>query len=281
MMEVRRPFGLDAAAAIVIALCWLVEGSAIAADLSTASLARPAEPSAFGSFLAGRHAQDVKDFGSAADFLAEVLAGQSEDVSLLQDTFIAMASEGRFVEAADIGRRLQALGAQSETINLILALQDLKAGDLEAATTDVEKLSTDGLGRFTVPLVRAWVYLEGGKLDAALAAMQPLSGVAGVQSLNSLHLGLINELGGRPAEAAKAYEETTQDTEKLSFRVVEIVGNFYLRQGQADKAQALYERFRAAYPDNPLIGLTIAESKAGRKATAVAATPRQGLAEAL
>ncbi len=281
MIEVRRPPGFGIAAATGLAMCWLADDPASAADLAATVAARPTEPSAFGSFLAGRHAQDVKDFGSAADLFAEVLATQPEDVALLQDTFIAMANEGRFVEAADIGRRLQRLSAKSETIDLILALQNLKSGDIGAATADVEKLSTDGLGRFTVPLVRAWVYFEAGKFDAALAAIQPLADVAGIETLYSLHLGLINELGGHPAEAAKAYEETIKDSEKLSFRLVEIVGSFYLRQGQTNKAQALYERFREAYPDNPLIGLIIADGKAGRKATPVAITPRDGLAEAL
>jgi len=258
----------------------LLVASTVPLAARAASTAADPAPGSFGSFLAGMHAKEDGDFGAAADYLSKVLKQDPENLELLQDTFIAMASSGRLEEAASIGQKLEAQDAGSDTVSLILAVADLRAGKLDSADSRLAGLSNNGLNQFTLPLVRAWTALERGKTDEALAALEPLSAVKGVQTLYDLHVGLLNELAGKPAEATTAYERAMADAEKLSFRSVEIVGNFYQRQKQADKARAIYEKFRGAYADNPLLPMLVARQDDTDPAPIVASA-RDGLAEAL
>ena len=267
MNDVRRVIVLGTMAALLSASpAW------------AASSTGEAGPAGFGDFLAGMHAQQVRDYNAAADYLSDVLANDPDNVDLLQQSFIAMASGGRLEEAAAIGRKLEGKDAGSDTVSLILAVQDLKAQKIDAAAARLAGLSTTGLNQFTVPLVRAWVAVEQGKLDEALATLAPMGEVRGVQSLYNLHVGLLNEIGGRPGAADAAYVKATADAERLSFRLVEIIGNHYQRQNQPDRAQAVYDKFRGAYPDNPLLPLLL-ERRNGAAAPVIASA-RDGLAEA-
>jgi tetratricopeptide (TPR) repeat protein len=267
MSDVRRVVMLGTmAAALLIS----------ASPAGAASNSAEPGPGAFGEFLAGMHAQQVRDYDAAADYLSDVLANDPDNVDLLQQGFIAMASGGRLEEAAVIGRKLEGQDAGSDTVSLILAMQELKAQQIDAALARLAVLSTTGLNQFTVPLVRGWVTLEKGKIEDAIATLGPLAEVRGVQSLYNLHVGLLNEVGGRTAEAEAAYGKATEDPEKLSFRVIEIIGNFHQRQNHADRAQALYDKFRGAYPDNPLLPLLLER----KESTPVVGSAREGLAEA-
>jgi tetratricopeptide (TPR) repeat protein len=267
MSDVRRVVVLGTMAA-----AWLISASPAGAASS------PGEPGpgAFGDFLAGMHAQQVRDYDAAADYLSDVLANDPDNVDLLQQGFIAMASGGRLEEAALIGRKLEGQEAGSDTVSLILAMQELKAQKIDAALARLAALSTTGLNQFTVPLVRSWVTLEKGKVEDAIALLAPLAEVRGVQSLYNLHVGLLNEVGGRAADAEAAFTKATEDPDKLSFRVVEIIGNFHQRQNHADRAQAVYDKFRGAYPDNPLLPVLLER----KESTPVIASAREGLAEA-
>jgi tetratricopeptide (TPR) repeat protein len=121
--------------------------------------------------------------------------------------------------------------------------------------------------------------LENGKLDEALAALAPLAEVR-AWTLYDLHVGLLNELGGRPAEADAAYKKALAEPEKLSFRVVEIIGNFYQRQKRPADAKAVYDAFGTTYPDNPLLPL-LTEKQADANVAPIIGSARDGLAEAL
>jgi tetratricopeptide (TPR) repeat protein len=282
MTEVRRVITLGALAATMVAFgpaALSVIADAPAPAALAASTPGELGPGDFGNFLAGMHAKEVRDFGAMSDYLSRVLAHDPDNVDLLQQGFIAMASGGRLSEAAEIARKLETQAAGSDTVSLVLAMQDLKAEKRAAALARLTGLSSEGLNKFTVPLVKGWVELEDGKLNDALAALAPLADVKGVETLYDLHAGLLNELGGKPADADAAYKKALDDPQKLSFRVVEIIGNFYLRQKRPGDAKAVYEKFRAAYPDNPLLPLLT--EKAEAKPAPVIGSAREGLAEAL
>lgn len=257
----------------------LVASSALVPAALAASNPEPA-PGSLGSFLAGMHAKEDGDFTAAADYLSRVLKNDPENVELLQDTFIAMASSGRLEEAFGLGQKLEAQDAGSDTVSLILAVADLKAGRVDAAGSRLAGLSNSGLNQFTLPLVRSWAALEHGTVDEALKALEPLASVKGVETLHALHVGLLNEVAGKSAEAAAAYEKVAADTKKLSFRTVEIMGNFYQRQKQPDRARAIYDQFRNEYPENPLLPFLVTQLDKS-KATPIVGSAREGLAEAL
>src|SRR5882757_5410777 len=54
--------------------------------------------SPLGSYLAARHAQVERDYGSAARFLDHALATDSSNYDLVRRTFLLRLSEGRFAD---------------------------------------------------------------------------------------------------------------------------------------------------------------------------------------
>src|SRR5262249_48075537 len=96
MSEVRRLITLGAVAATIVACGPAPLGVLAGAPPAwAASTPRTPSPGDFGNFLAGMHAKEVRDFGAMSDYLSRVLAHDPENVDLLQQGFIAMASGGR------------------------------------------------------------------------------------------------------------------------------------------------------------------------------------------
>jgi tetratricopeptide (TPR) repeat protein len=253
---------------------------AVALTPALADTAAPVAPSS-GDFLAGQHAKETRDYSAAAEFLGAVLRPDTEDLGLLQDGFGTMASAGRFEQAAAIGRRLRELGAGDDMITLVLMLDDYKAGRLDQAVKAAEAMTAKGLQEFIGPLLRAWLYLEGGRADDAAKALAPLGEIDGVKGLYGLHLGLVDELAKRPADADKIYATTAADPALLSFRLAEVYGNFLERQGEREKAKAVYDDFARNFPDNAMIGLVVERWDAKKKPKPLISSARDGLAEAL
>ncbi|MGH6931985.1 MAG: tetratricopeptide repeat protein [Dongiaceae bacterium] len=268
--------GTGTALAVLAGVATMASGAALA-DTGTAPVAAPNS----GAFLAGLHARETHDYSAAAEFLGVVLQGDTVDLDLLQDSFGAMASAGRFEEAARIGLKLQELGARSDIITLVLLLEDYKAGRLDQAIKAAEGLSNDGLAQFVGPLARAWLEVDAARHDDAIKALAPLGEIDGVKGLHGLHLGLINELAKRPADAEKIYQATAADPTQLSFRLAEVFGNFHERRGEWDKAKLVYEKFAENFPDNAMVGLVLDRLEARKKPKPAITSPRDGLAEAM
>ena len=255
--------------------------AALGGTPARADTASPVATPVSGDFLAGLHAKETRDYSAAAEFLGAVLRDDSADFNLLQDGFIAMASAGRFDDAAAIAQRLKDLGGESDAMTIVLLLRDYKAGKLDDAIKTADGMSDQGLAQYVGPLARAWLYVEAGRHDDAVKTLAPLAELDGVKGLHGLHLGLVDELAKRPEDAAAAYQKTADDPTLLSFRLAEVFGNFYERRGEWDKAKSVYEKFAANFPDNGLIGIVRDRVAAKQKPKPLIGSARDGLAEAL
>jgi tetratricopeptide (TPR) repeat protein len=246
----RRLSGLSG----LIALIGLAGCATANAGGETALAGEPLSPSPMGHFLAGRYATDQRDLGAAADLLSVALAADPANPDLLRDTYLATVSEGRMAEAADLARRLVAAGVEGTPARLTLALEAVKAGDNAAARDHLSRLPTDGFNGFIVPLLEAWVAFAGDDVDAALAITESdaLKGVRGLEPVRGIQAGLIAELGGRPEAAAASFDSALAAAVNPPFRMVEIIGNYYQRNGRRDDAAALYGRFVAEQPGSVL-----------------------------
>jgi tetratricopeptide (TPR) repeat protein len=209
-------------------------------------------PSPMGHFLAGRYATDQRDLGAAADLLAVALAADPENTDLLRDTYLAMVSDGRMAEAADLARRLVAAGVEGTPAELTLALEAVKAGNYAVAREYLSRLPQDGFSGFIIPLLDAWVAFETDGVDAALAIADTLIDIRGLEPVRGIQAGLIAEQGGRAEPAAAAFASAIEVAGQPPFRMVEIIGNYYQRSGRRDEAADLYAQFVAANPGTVL-----------------------------
>ena len=257
--------------------------SGAAGVLSLTAAAAETKPSRaaleFGSYLAGHHAYRVRDFGAAARYMGEALQAQPAGVRLLRRTFIAKLASGQAGSARSLARRLLAIEPDAPLAKLSLAVGDLKAGKFESARARLSTIGRRGPNAFTVPLLSAWAEAGLGRYDAALAALRRPGDNARFGAIHSLHAALILDLAGRAQEAEKDYLEAAKQMPRPTVRLVQAIGSFYRRSGDAAEAERRYDAFLAEQSRSPLIESALADLRAGKPATAIVSGGAEGAAE--
>src|SRR6266436_3852168 len=255
-------------------------GLLLAGLLAIAGQAAADPQTPFGAYLAGRHAQERRDYAAAAAWFEDALKSDPESPELITRTFLMEASEGRFDRARALAEKELRLDPTDAVGQLILLIDRVKAGDKAGALGRAETLPADGLHRFLGPLARAWTRMGMGDLAGADAALRQLERFNGLAPLEFYQLGLLYDFAGDPDTAEDNFRKTLDATGQLNWRLTDAIANFYERHGRADKAEALYQRF---IRENA--GSELAESVLARKPTEPPAplvrTTEGGLAEAL
>ncbi len=237
--------------------------------------------SVFGSYLAGRFAENRNDLATAAALMARVLEEDPDNVRLIRRTFFLTLGAGKVDEALELADRLEAAGVEVPTAFLLLAAREIRAGRFEAALGRLADPPRAGLGRYAVPIARAWVQVGLGRYDAALDELRALEKERGFAVLRQLHSGLVLEAAGRPEEAEQVYRSVEKDMGKAPLRVVRALGALLERQGRSAEARALYRQYLRSNPRSLFIRDELARLARGAPPRPVAETPREGVAEAL
>lgn len=149
--------------------------------------------------------------------------------------------------------------------NLVIALDDVRGGRLEAADTRLAELPRSGVTNLVLPLVRGWIAAGRKDADGAAAALKPLSDSSAFATLHALHAALAADFAGDQAGAADSYREAIDSTQTPPFRVIEIAGNFLERAGETERAKSLYDEFLKQNPDTLLLQSALGRIKAGTK----------------
>src|SRR5215468_2207123 len=151
-----------------------VAGLLLAGVLTAGCAAATAAETPFGAYLAGRHAQETRDYTAAAVWFEDALKSDSESPELIARTFLMEASEGRFDRARALAERELKLDPTDPVAELILLIDRFKAGDTAGALARAEALPGDGVHRLLGPLARAWTRMATGDLPGADAALRQL-----------------------------------------------------------------------------------------------------------
>jgi tetratricopeptide (TPR) repeat protein len=241
------------------------------------------EPSSevpFGAYLAGRHAQHMRDYKAAASWFEDALRADPESPELITRTFLMEASEGRFERARTLAESELKLDATDAVAQLVLLMDRIQAGDKPGALARAEALPAEGVHRFVGPLARTWTRMAMGDLAGADAALQEFDKFNGFAPLKYYQLGLVYDFAGRADLAEENFKKTLEATGQLNWRLTDAMANFYQRHGRNDEARALYQRFV-----NDNAGSELAESaitsKPAEPPPALIGSPEDGFAEAL
>ena len=122
----------------------------------------------FGEFLTGRFASAQSDPNTATEEFLKGLAARPDDPELLQQAFLAALMSGRS-EAVQLARQLP----DNQIAALLLADQDVRAGNWQAAEARLNALPRQGLTQLLQPLLLAWTQAGAGNSDAALTTLGP------------------------------------------------------------------------------------------------------------
>src|SRR5262245_28673533 len=175
---------------------WLLPAAAllavVVAELGRAAPEPPASAAQrFGAFLAGRHAQEQREYADAAGFFTRALRFDPDSQELLSRTFLMQAYEGRFADARPLAARELRLDSTDSVADLVLLIDRLQTGDKTGALARAEALPADGLYRYARPPALAWLRMAGGDLAGAAAALQGLERFDGLAALKYFQLGLL------------------------------------------------------------------------------------------
>ncbi|MGC2856184.1 tetratricopeptide repeat protein [Novispirillum sp. DQ9] len=234
-----------------------------------------------GSYLAGRHAQDVSDTSAAADNYLEALKADPGNVALARRAYFFLLAEGRYDRALELAARVLDLDADASVAPLVLAVGAAARDDFAAAWPYVADLEPQGLNSFLVPLLQGWILAGQGRTEDALAALAPMADSPQLDQLHQFHAGLVLDLAGRPDDAMPLYDAAVAPDNPLTLRTVEVVAAFLRRQGRQADALALIGRYREEHPDSVLIEAVFDRFQDRPADWRPIATARQGLAEAL
>ncbi len=198
----------------------------------------------YGAYLAGRVAHLRKDFNNAADFYIVSLQEDPENKELLSRVYIILASKGRISEAAKYAQASLKQGDTNNFIHIITATDDMVSGRYQAALESLNKMKGAVYQEFITPLMASWVYAGMNKPDEALKTIDILKKEPDFKSLYHIQAGMLNDYFGRVDEAQKHYEVIiNEEATEMSFRSLQIIANFYIRNGQKDKAVALVNKY--------------------------------------
>jgi tetratricopeptide (TPR) repeat protein len=274
----------------VIEISWWrrLAGFLLAAALaSTAGIAASAkdEPAGsastpFGAYLAGRHAQEERDYQAAALWYEAALRADPQSPELISRTFSMEADDGRFAEARPLAEQALKLDGSDAVADLVMMVDRVNAGDMAGALARAQALPDDGLHRYVAPLALAWTQMGTGNLAGADAALQGLDKFDGFAPLKDFQLGLLYDFAGNAPKAEEYYKKTLDATGQLNWRLTDAMANFYRRHGRPDQAQAIYKRFVKENPGSELAESVLAMKPAGTPPPLIGSA-RDGLAEAL
>ena len=257
---------------------------------------QPELKKAYGAYLAGRVAHLRKNFNVAADYYMEALNEDPENKELLGRVYVILASKGRISEAAKYAEISLKKGDKNNFTYIIMAVDEMKKGRYEQVNETVGHLDGPVYKEFIIPLMSAWAYAGLNQPDKALKTLAVLDKEPSFRALYHFHAGMLNDYFDRTDEARRHYEIIVNDESmEMSFRSLQVITNFYIRNGEKDKAVQLATRYtdeklladmlnklarniRRAVPkktakivDNPNIGMSEA-------LFSIAATLRQGTA---
>lgn len=242
------------------------------------------EDTKYGTYLAGRVAHIRQNYDLAADYYMKSLNLGLEKTDILSSTYLLLASEGRIDEAAEYALKAREQGDKSNLISFILMAQNAHQNNFEAAFDSLSDLEDSPLNKAVVPLFKAWILTASSKKDEALQTLEALSKDESLLPLYHIHRGMIYDYFDEPDKAFENFETIVNNEQMpLSFRSLQIIGNFYLRYGKKDKIIEVAQKYFTQNNETPMLK-DLAESFQKTNPAHVKKlidSPQKGLAEAI
>lgn len=198
----------------------------------------------YGAYLAGRVAHLRKNFNTAADYYIQALKEDPQNQDLLSRIYIILASKGRIDEAAQYAKISLKKGDNNNITYIIIAVDDIKKAQYASAVKTINNLKGPVYQEFINPLINAWAYVGENKPDKAIKELSVIGKEPSFRALYNFHAGMINDYFDRTEEARKHYEViVNEESLEMSFRALQVITNFYLRNNEKDKAIALANKY--------------------------------------
>src|SRR5258708_38089926 len=149
-----------------------------------------AEDHLFGIYLAGKHAEQLRDYPAAAAWFAKAATIDPDAPELISRDFLMAIGAGDFDHAKTLAPQELKLDSSDALAKRALIIDRLKVGDSATAIKHTQALSQDGIHRFIVPVAQAWSKMAAGDLPGADAPLPQYDKYTGFEPLKNFPLAL-------------------------------------------------------------------------------------------
>ncbi|MDF1792014.1 MAG: tetratricopeptide repeat protein [Thalassobaculaceae bacterium] len=199
----------------------------------------PEAMSISGAYLAGRHADHMRDVGPASLLMDRVVAGGDTGIALKRRAFLLRLEAGRYDDAARLAPEIvDTLDSNAPIANIFLAVQAARAGDFNRAADMIGQLPDNRLNRILSPLLEGWIALGQGNREEAEQAIDGVLELDGFAVLHALHSALIADAAGETGLAAERYDAAVSAMVDPPLRVRLMAAEFKARFDSVEAAMA-------------------------------------------
>ena len=234
-----RPSRRAAAAALTI----LLAIAAAPPDMASAQRVETGR-SALGNYLAGRHAERLRDPANAAVFFDAALLADPGHFEILIRLHAARLAAGDFPGAVSAARRIAERSPANPAASLTLAADAVSRLAWDEARRLLSEIPLQGVNRLLVPLLRGWIETARGNADA-LDQLKPLAEMGELANVVDFHRALMLDRLGRFDEAEAALRRVLGPELQGTPRLIEAMVAFLLARGRDAEARTLLDAARA------------------------------------
>ncbi len=235
-----------------------------------------------GSYLAGRVAHIRKDFSNAAKYYAKTVEFD-DNSELISQLYIIYTSNGDLQNAAKYAKMLQDKGADNSFLSTIVAVDEVKEGDYSAVIKNLSNSDVPIYANFINPLILAWAHAGEGNLELAISSLSALEKEPSFVPLYYFQVALVYDFFNETKKADQYFQKISSTYKKdISFRAIQLMSNFYLRNGQKQKAISLISVYKNDELFSPMLNRLLQSIKSqSSMPKPIIDTPSKGLAESL
>jgi tetratricopeptide (TPR) repeat protein len=239
-----------------------------------------------GQYLAANHAFIDGDYERAAQYYTSI-PNLLDRQDIVFKTYWSFVLAGRVDEAKTYVERYYDYQPLSSSARILLSLYAYKDNDLKKAATylldtNIKKLHEDlsSIDRIIFPYLQIWAHVGVGDIAKAKKYISTLERKGKhPQHFIQLQRALLHEIAGETEKAKKLYD-VLQQTAILPFNFIKVIGNFYLRNNEVERAKQLYLRYELLNPHMRYFSETINSLKdKGEKVQPVVASVQDAIAE--
>ena len=240
--------------------------------------------SLYGAYLAGRVAHLRHDFDTAAEYYKIVLEKDTKNPDITRYTYVILTSLGDLNAAAAYAQKEIDSGNKNSLAPLIVAIKDFSDENYAKSRKTITLLNKQDVYKSIInPLFVAWTYAGEKNEKAAINSLKKIEKDKSLETLKLFHQGMIYDYLGNSTKAAESYAEIIKNhPREVTYRVLEIITDFYARHDNKEMAQQIYKR----YSDDSSLSFLLSNinnqmENTTSESAAIIDSPQKGLAEAL
>tara|TARA_R110002073_G_scaffold17367_10_gene65378 strand:+ start:1131 stop:2822 length:1692 start_codon:yes stop_codon:yes gene_type:complete len=215
------------------------------------------ESTAYGAFLAARHAGVNRDAQGAADYYAEALRLMPGDTILTDRAFITAILAGEMERAVPLAVASTAAGDPSRLAGLYLTVDQIRGRRYPQALDTLHNAPDYGpFNAFLAQIWTQWALLGSGAAEEALTGAENLSAPGFLAPFIPIHRAMLFDAADRIEDADGAYQAAVFAS-PFPRMATELYGNFLERQRRSDDAVALYQAYLEGNPLDASIRLAV------------------------